>query len=468
MSDSKAMRFRSVAATSILVALVAVLSSANAGPTVFPTGTTIYDPDRAWNGYTIHDTPAEGGAVLIDMNGNPVKRWPGMIGFPPRILPGGFVMGGMTSRNPHQENVTLAQLDWDGDVVWQFDRLEQVEADGGAVVWAARQHHDWQREGSAVGYYAPGAESLTASGRTLLLAHRNVHVPAISDRRLEDDYLVELDWDGNVVWEWLASDHVDEFGFSEDARNAIYRSAAYNEARDSIDWLHINSASWVGPNRWYDAGDERFHPDNVIISSRAANFVAIVSRSGDVVWRIGPDYRATPEQQAIGQVIGQHHPHIIPAGLPGAGNLLVFDNGGRGGYGAGNPAAPNGTQIVTRLSSRVLEIDPVTLELVWDYRIDSPTEDFRFASWYVSSAQRLPNGNTMINEGAHGRLFEVTAAGEIVWEYVNPYPGDEPRGVTSRIYRAYRVPYDWVPQLERPAERPVVPPSNAEFRIAPQ
>ena len=82
-------------------------------------------------------------------------------------------------------------------------------------------------------------------------------------------------------------------------------------------------------------------------------------------------------------------------------------------------------------------------------------------------AQRLPNGNTLITEGADGRIFELTAEKEIVWEYVNPFFGTE-NGRTNRIYRAHRVPYDWVPQLERPEERPVVPPDVSDFRIEPQ
>ena len=36
-------------------------------------------------------------------------------------------------------------------------------------------------------------------------------------------------------------------------------------------------------------------------------------------------------------------------------------------------------------------------------------ESYRFYSHYVSGAQRLANGNTMITEGADGRIFEVTA-----------------------------------------------------------
>ena len=51
-----------------------------------------------------------------------------------------------------------------------------------------------------------------------MLTHKNVTVPAITDKQLEDDRLVEVNWDGKVVWDWLASDHVDELGFSAEAR----------------------------------------------------------------------------------------------------------------------------------------------------------------------------------------------------------------------------------------------------------
>jgi hypothetical protein len=83
------------------------------------------------------------------------------------------------------------------------------------------------------------------------------------------------------------------------------------------------------------------------------------------------------------------------------------------------------------------------------------------------AAQRLPNGNTLITEGADGRVFEVTTGGDIVWEYVSPYFGVDAPG-TNRVYRAYRLPYAWVPQLRKPAERAVVPPPRGEFRIVPR
>jgi hypothetical protein len=453
----------------LIVVVMAVLASASAftWPSIYPTGTTIYDPAKAWSGYTVFDTPNEQGAVMIDMNGRLLRRWPEVAASPGpvRLLPGGDVVGGSTLRKSHQEALALLQVNWKGETVWKFERAERVDDGGKPDTWIARQHHDWQREGSAVGYYAPGALPQTTGGRTLILTHKNVTRSNISDKVLEDDRLIEVSWDGTVVWEWLASDHLEAFGFSPAARDAIRRAPSWTDARGSGDWLHVNAAAYVGPNRWYDAGDQRFRPDNILISSRNASIMAIIDRAtGDFAWRMGPDYRDSTALRALGQIIGQHNPHLIPKGLPGAGNLLVFDNGGAAGYGEGNPVAPGGTNIVARIDSRVLELNPVTFEKVWEYSIGGP-ERFLFASHYVSSAQRLPNGNTLIDEGADGRMFEVTAAKDIVWEYVNPYFAVENGSRKNRVYRAQRVPYDWVPQLPRPTERPVVPPDIATFRV---
>ena len=225
-----------------------------------------------------------------------------------------------------------------------------------------------------------------------------------------------------------------------------------------FDWLHVNAATYVGPNRWFDAGDKRFAPNNVIISSREASLIAIVARDGSIVWRLGPDFLASEELRAIGQIIGQHHAHLIPKGLPGAGNVLVFDNGGPSGYGPPSGIAPRGVNVYARPSSRVLEIDPVSLKLVWNYAAAG-----QFFGNNISGAQRLPNGNTLITEGPDGRLFEVTNDRRIVWEYVNPLIAGA-RGSNS-VYRAYRFPYGWMAQLPRPQERAVTPPANGEFRV---
>src|SRR5687767_10133052 len=98
---------------------------------------------------------------------------------------------------------------------------------------------------------------------------------------------------GDIVWDWLASDRSDEMGFAPDARAVIKAAAAFNKARGSYDWLHVNSATYVGPNQWFDKGDMRFAPNHVIISSREASLIAIVGRDGSIVWRMGPDFSAS-------------------------------------------------------------------------------------------------------------------------------------------------------------------------------
>lgn len=58
--------------------------------------------------------------------------------------------------------------------------------------------------------------------------------------------------------------------------------------------------SYVGPNHWYDVGDVRFAPENILWSSRQANIIAILDRTGKIVWRMGPDYRETPALAKLG------------------------------------------------------------------------------------------------------------------------------------------------------------------------
>jgi hypothetical protein len=441
-------------------------------PSVYPTGVTVYDSKKAWNGYTVF--PSARGAILIDMNGNEVNRWAGLGGFPNKILPGGYVFGNTGARTgarAYQDQLDLVQADWDGNIVWKFDRTEPVDDGESEAKWQARQHHDYQREGSPVGYYAPGQAPEALKGNTLLLVHENVKNPEISDHELIDDKVIEVTWDGRIVWEWKASDHFEEFGFS-DAAKAVLRENPSLVGEAGGDWMHVNSLSTVGPNRHYDAGDARFHPDNLILDARNSNILFVVSKeTGKVVLRIGPDFDADEPTKKLGRIIGQHHFHLIPKGLPGEGDFLVFDNGGAGGYGPPNPASPDGRNNSVRDYSRVLQFDPLTLEIRWQYTpVEAGSLPFtdasKFYSSYISSAQRLPNGNTLITEGSDGRLLEVTPAHEIVWEYINPYYvtiGGKFR--MNMIYRAYRVPYEWVPQLGRPEERSIAPVDVSTWRV---
>ena len=443
-------------------------------PTIYPTGTTIYKPEKCWNGYTILQ-PGDGGATLIDMNGNVVNQWRDLKGVPGpnKVFPGGYVMGSTGQRDRKfgfQDNIDLVQVDWDGNIVWKFNKYELVRDPHRKATWMARQHHDYQREGNPVGYYVPGMEPLVDRGNTLIVCHKNLKNPNISEKLLLSDTVIEVNWDGEIVWEWVCSDHFEEMEFSEEARNIMARNPGMVESGGGMgDWMHLNSASLLGPNKLYDSGDGRFHPDNIIWSGRETNILAITDKkTGAIVWRVGPDYTATPALRGLGQIIGPHHVHMIPRGLPGEGNILVFDNGGRAGYGAPNPSSPNGRQNARRDYSRVIEFDPIKLDIIWQYpaKRTGPREPMganSLYSSYVSSAQRLPNGNTFITEGSDGRLFEVTSDNEIIWEYVSPFQGKRmPQGM---VYRAYRLPYEWIPQLEPPEEKAIPRVDNSRFRV---
>ena len=252
--------------------------------------------------------------------------------------------------------------------------------------------------------------------------------------------IYEVDWSGHLTgFEWHAADHFDQLGFDAAAQDAI-RTTSPDVA--VFEWLHGNSISLLGPNPWFDTGHTEFDPENIIYSSRHANFVIIISRAtGDVVWRIGPDFAGRPEE-SLGQFVGQHHPHLIPRGLPGAGNILVFDNGGTSGYG-GDPASSR----YSRGYSRVLEFNPITLQVVWQYGSESGEDSF--FSRYISSAQRLPNGNTLIDIGNESRLIEVTSDRQIVWEY--QYTPESSGSRADWVYRAYRIPPEWLPDGENEA-----------------
>ena len=441
---------------------------------VYPTGTTIYSPEKCWNGFTVFQATLfqknSVGAVLIDMNGNVVNRWKGLDGCPNKMLPGGYVMGGTGARNPrygYQDMLDIVQVDWEGNIVWKFEKYQRIKDPRRKARWMLRQHHDFQREGNPVGYYAPGMDPLVDRGNTFIVCHKNLKNPAISEKPLLDDTIIEVTWDGEIVWEWICSDHFDEMGFGEEAKNVLARSPGMHFAGGGMgDWMHMNSMSLLGPNRWFDDSDERFHPDNIIWDGRQTNIIAVIDKkTGKIVWQLGPEFTATEALRNIGQIIGQHHAHMIPRGLSGEGNILVFDNGGQAGYGAPNPGAPSGVNNALRDFSRVIEFNPVTLEVVWQYPKRGPgfMPAGGFYSSFVSSAQRLPNGNTMITEGHDGRIFEVTPEQEIVWEYLSPYTGKALK--TNLVYRAYRLPYEWAPQAARPVEKAVARLDNNLFRV---
>jgi len=102
------------------------------------------------------------------MNGKEVRLWKGLRGFPNKLLPDGQVFGSTGLRNPnhsYQDQTDLVQVDWEGNIVWRFSRLEHIADPGQEPRWYARQHHDFQREGNSVGYYVPARRRRTIAAR---------------------------------------------------------------------------------------------------------------------------------------------------------------------------------------------------------------------------------------------------------------------------------------------------------------
>ena len=129
----------------------------------------------------------------------------------------------------------------------------------------------------------------------------------------------------------------------------------------------------------------------------------------------------------VDQFSGQHNAHLIPKGLPGAGNLLLLDDKG----GAGLPPAPLGIYV----GSRVLEINPEKKEIVWQYTGENSGQPpWSFFTSFVGNVTRLPNGNTLIEEGMNGRIFQITPTGDIVWEYLTPFLGGSRIALYADIY----------------------------------
>lgn len=424
-------------------------------PSIYPTGTTIYDPSKAYSSYVLF-TGGDNIARLIDLNGNTVHEWKDAAAhstfIDPALIGGkrGHVFVTLESMEGRGTNLipgqtagriakTIGELDWDGNVVWKFGE----KAPGGLAL----QHHDWAR---------------LPNGNTEVLANLSHPIAGFKLPQLLDDVVYEVNPAGEVVWTWIAAEHIDELGFTPEQLKLVRNT-------DDPDYLHVNNLKVIGPNRWYAAGDKRFHPDNLIFDARTANFIAIIDRkTGKIVWSLGPNY--SPEKNSapvknderrkvprpVDQISGQHDAQIIPEGLPGAGNLLVFDNQGPAGY---PPVA-----LPVTGGSRVLEIDPIKKEVVWQYSAeDSGGPSWSFRSTHISAARRLPNGNTFIDEGQSGRLFQVTREGEIVWEYVNPYGRTGKDAVTGRanynrqLYRGQPVPYEWAPVGTPHSEKAVIP-----------
>lgn len=258
--------------------------------------------------------------------------------------------------------------------------------------------------------------------------------------------ILELDWDGNIVWE-----HTDHNQHHDIVRlengNTLYLSRETLSGEDAAkvrgglpgteikgkifgdvirevtaggelawEWYFKDADFDAFPlaadchrGEWAHANSVAATPDgNVLVSFRHLDTIMIVAReSGEILWHL--------RDQTWGH---QHNADILPNG-----NITLFANG------MNNLYQP--------LHSRALEIDPATGAIVWQF-IDP--QRWTFFSPVMSGVQRLANGNSLICEALSGRVFEVDAQGGIVWDYIAPmyHPNPVLHGDSNVIFRAYR------------------------------
>jgi hypothetical protein len=305
------------------------------------------------------------------------------------------------------------------------------------------------------------------------------------------DAVVEVDLQGNVVWEWWFFDHVVQ---DVDPAKPNYvgqgKTVADHPGRINLnmpgrplkrDWLHCNSLDYnpeLGQIAINSVQGELYvvdHDGTFVAGDPKGSILKAASPSGDFLYRFGDPARysqgepprvlenwdsATSGHKQMG---GAHDVHWIGPGLPGAGHLMVFNNGqylfqrtpqssileinpflDSNGRDTGRYVNPPEAGYRRETYDKDTHNQPrqVSKQIVWSYR---SVNSHGFFSHIGSSAQRLPNGNTFICSDTEGHLFEVTADGLLAWEYINPVTRDgavkvlgDVLPMTNSVFRAYR------------------------------
>jgi outer membrane protein assembly factor BamB len=293
-----------------------------------------------------------------------------------------------------QKFAVLAQ---DGSIL-QLDKRSQIE-------WARKRkfHHDFE---------------VTEDGLLYAIDARTRQVDAVSEKGpIVDDHLIAIAEDESLPIEVSSADLIlGHPALLESARTQ------YENPRDSVgDVFHTNTISRI-PGDLVRDGEVLFAEGDLLICWHNLDTIAVIDPSTHSLrWYWGP-----------GDLDQPHNPTLLENG-----NILIFDNGSERGW------------------SRIIELDPLTREIVWEYRGD-PLESFFSAS--RGSAQRLPNGNTLVTDSVRGRVFEVSMEGEIVWEFFEPATRwRDLRLERATIYRMTRLPR-W-PLIDPPAEAADAPES---------
>lgn len=262
---------------------------------------------------------------------------------------------------------TLREYDWNGNVVWEYTADDII-------------HHDVQILEN---------ENLLFPVRKILKTSDKIKINDTFRKglKIRSDTIYELNKNKEVVWKWDAHNWID-INFCGQ-RPCVSSLGKENSKQKLSDWSHLNTTAIIPQNIHYDNGDKRFKPGNIIVLPRNFWMIYVVDKeSKQTVWEYSGDYE--------GGLSGGHEAQMIKKGYPGEGNILVFDNG----------------RLKHKGRSFILEINPLTKEVVWVYENGK-----KFFSNSAGSVQRLKNGNTLISEDLAGRVFEVTKDKKIVWKF---------------------------------------------------
>lgn len=371
----KRKRNESVHSTSNEMKNLRAMAYANAtfDPNADQRGVTIYDKERASDGYNFYSSRGLPAAFLLNMEGELVYQWRRKDNLWQHVdlLPNGDVIVLI------KDNV-LFKVNLESDILWRY---------------RARVHHDHFRH---------------PDGRIFVLTRKNEKHPDLHPEHLIlVDYVTVLSEDGELIEEYSILELLQRSRFAFLLPSVSHHdwTKPNEEPGDVVlDFLHTNHVEVV---------DERladrspiFEPGMVILSMRHLNSIVVADlEKREVVWLWGPT-----------NLTRQHHPTVLDNG-----NILLFNNGLK--------------------KSSILELDPVSLKVVWRYM---PGPEFFTMS--RGSNQRLPNGNTLITESDPGYVFEVTPEGETVWEFANPQVNEKDE--RSAIWRMVRFQREELPFLE--------------------
>ncbi len=408
----------------------------------------------SFGGYSFFAPGRSSTTYLVDEIGRVVHSWPSAFnpGNAAYLLEGGEIL--RAARIPGNLPISaggvggrVERIAWDGTLLWEFEYSSNL----------VQHHHDVEQlpNGNVllIAWELKTEAEALAAGRDPSMLTAN---------ELWPDHIIEIDPTGNsggiIRWEWHAWDHLiqeldptrDNFGVVADHPEKIHLN--YDEGSPNADWLHFNSVDYNAELDQIIVSVPTFAEvwiiDHSTTTAEAAGSTGGTSgRGGDLLYRWG-NPRAYQAGTIADQVFFfQHDAEWISPGLPGEGNVIVFNNGvNRPGGNASSadefspPIDANGDYILTPGSA----YGPSDLE--WTYMAPVPGDLF---GRILGGVQRLSNGNTLICDGAHGIFLEVTEAAEEAWRYVNPVgPGgpydqgesvpSSPNASDNTVFRVHR------------------------------